>query len=70
MSEVEAHIGGTGDSVLIMYTFKSKSGEYRLGRVVALEVDKDTLVRTVSVRYSMIHHMSGKDRLRNKGIMV
>ena len=53
-----------------MYTIKSKSGEYRLGRVVALEVDKDKLVRTVSLRYSLIQHMSGKDRLSNKGIKV
>ena len=40
------------DLVLIMYSSKSKSGEYRLGRVVAVEVDKDKLVKTVLVRYS------------------
>ena len=41
----------SGDMVLIKYATKSKSGEYRLGRVVSVEVDPDQLVRTCLVRY-------------------
>ena len=59
-----------GDVVLIKYATKSKSGEYRLGRVVSVEVDPDKLVRTCLVRYSLVQHMSGKDRLSYKGITV
>ena len=38
-----------GDIVLIQYSSKSKAGEYRLGRVVSVEIDSDDLVRTVVV---------------------
>ena len=60
----------SGDVVLIKYATKSKSGEYRLGRVVSVEVDPDQLVRTCLVRYSLVQHMSGKDRLSYKGLTV
>ena len=60
----------TGDVVLIKYSSKSKSGEYRLGRVVTVEVDTDKLVRTCTVRYSLVQHMRGKDRLSYKGVTI
>ena len=56
--------------MLIMNTSKSKFGEYRLGRVVAMEMDDDKLARTVLVKYSLIQHMSRKDRLSYKGIQI
>ena len=34
-----------GDVVLVHYASKSKPGSYRLARVVAVETDKDDLVR-------------------------
>ena len=52
----------SGDVVLIWYTSKSKSGEYRLGRVVSIEVDQNGLVRTCVVRYSLLQHLAIKDR--------
>ena len=45
---------------------RSKSGQYRLGRVVTLEVDEVELVE----RYSLIQHISRKDRLSYKEIQV
>ena len=59
-----------GDVVLILYTSKSKSGEYRLGRVITTETDSDGLVRTCTVKYSLVQHMSTKDRLAYTGIKV
>ena len=59
-----------GKLVLIIFTSKSKFGEYRLGRVVAMEMDDDKLARTVLVKYSLIQHMSRKDRLSYKGIQI
>ena len=52
-----------GDVVQIMYTGKSKSAEYKLGRIVSVEVDPDQLVRTCLVRYSLVK----KTCLRRRG---
>ena len=57
-----------GDVVLIWYSSKSKSGEYRLGRVVVVEVDDDELVRTCIVRYSLVQHIYGKERDKYTGV--
>ena len=57
-----------GDVVLVWYSSKSKSGEYRLGRVVMVELDEDGLVRTCIVRYSLVQHIYGKDREQFKGV--
>ena len=57
-----------GDVVLIWYSSKSKSGEYRLGRVVVVEKDDDMLVRTCIVRYSLVQHIYGKDRDKYSGV--
>ena len=59
-----------GDIVLIQYSTKSKAGEYRLGRVITIEVDTDDLVRTVVVKYSLIQHLKEQDRLKYKGITM
>ena len=42
-----------GDVVLIKYSSKTVPGTYRLGRVVAVEVSHDDLVRTCTVRYTL-----------------
>ena len=47
----------SGDMVLIKYATKSKSGEYRLGRVVSVEVDSDQLVRICLVCYCGAAHV-------------
>ena len=57
-----------GDVVLIQYKNKSKSGEYKLGRIVKIEVDADGLVRTCIVRYSLIQHLTEKEKLIYKGV--
>ena len=59
-----------GDIVLIMYTGKAKSAEYKLGRVVAVEVDPDQLVRTCLVRYSLVQNMPKEERDSYKGVTV
>ena len=59
-----------GDIVLIQYSTKSKAGEYRLGRVVSVEIDTDNLVRTVVVKYCLIQHLTRKERASYKGITV
>lgn len=57
-----------GDVVLIFYTSKSKAGEYRLGRVVTVETDGDSLVRTCVVKYSLLQHLPEKQRLEYRGV--
>ena len=57
-----------GDVVLIQYKNKSKSGEYKLGRVIKVEVDVDGLVRTCIVRYSLIQHLAEKEKMVYKGV--
>ena len=59
-----------GDVVLILYSGKSKSAEYKLGRIVAVEVDPDKLVRTCLVRYSLVPNMPREDRLNYKGVTI
>ena len=59
-----------GDVDLIIYTGKSKSAEYKLGRVVSVEVDQDQLVRTCLVRYSLVQNMPKKERDSYKGVSV
>ena len=59
-----------GDVVLIMYTGKSKAAEYKLGRIVAVEVDTDQLVRTCLVRYSLVQNMTKEERHSYGGIKV
>ena len=59
-----------GGVVLIMYTGKSKLAEYRIGRVVSVEVDQDQLVRTCLVRYSLVQNMPKKERDSYKGVTV
>ena len=56
------------DIVLIQYNSVSKSGTYRLGRVILVEVDTDGLVRTCIVKYSLLQNLSGKEKLKYKGI--
>ena len=43
-----------GDVVLISYSDKSKSGTYRLGIVLQVELDEDDLVRTCEVSYRIV----------------
>ena len=59
-----------GDVIMIQYSSKSKSGEYRLGRVVSVELDDDNLVRTCVVKYSLVQHLPKADRLKYKGVTV
>ena len=40
-----------GDVVLVHYASKTAPGTYRLGRVLSVEIDNDSLVRTCTVRY-------------------
>ena len=54
--------------MLIFYTSKSKSGEYRLGRVVTIETDRDSLVRMCVVKYSLLQHLPEKQRMEYRGI--
>ena len=57
-----------GDVVLIMYTGKSRSAEYKLGRVVAVEVDRDQLVGPCLVWYSLVQNLPRKERDSYKGV--
>ena len=57
-----------GDVVLIQYTGKCRPATYRLGVVVAVEVDGDGLVRTVSVEYSLLAELAWEDRAAYRGI--
>ena len=57
-----------GDVVLIQYTGKCRPATYRLGVVVAVEVDGDGLVRTVSVEYSLLAKLAWEDRASYRGI--
>ena len=57
-----------GDVVLIQYKNKSKSGEYKLGRIIKIEVDADGLVRTCIVRYSLVQHLTEREKLIYKGV--
>ena len=43
-----------GDVVLIEYKSKSMPGTYRLGKVLAVETDRDGLVRTCTVLYKLV----------------
>ena len=43
-----------GDVVLIQYSSRSIPGTYRLGRIMAVELDADTMVRTCLVRYNLV----------------
>ena len=56
--------------VLILYSGESKLAEYKLGRIVAVEVDPDKLVRTCLVRYSLVPNMPREDRLNYKGVTI
>ena len=53
-----------GDVVLISYTDKSKSGTWKLGRVVSVELDSDNLVRTCIVEYRLVRSDLPADELR------
>ena len=56
-----------GDVVLIEYSSKTAPGTYRLGRVSAVEVDHDNLVRTCTVTYKLIRPITqnNKDTVRD-----
>jgi len=43
-----------GNVVLISYSDQSKTGTFKLGRVINIEVDEDNLVRTCTVSYRLI----------------
>ena len=51
-----------GDVVLIRYSSKSAPGTYRLGRVAAVELDDDNLVRTCTVKYNLIKPITTTNR--------
>ena len=57
-----------GDVVLIQYEDKSKSGTFRLGVIIAVEEDRDGLVRTVTVQYSLLADLPVQDRLLYRGV--
>ena len=57
-----------GDVVLISYVGKCRPATYRLGVVVAVVVDDDHLVRTVTVEYSLLSELPVADRLAYKGV--
>ena len=42
-----------GDVILIQYATKSFPGTHRIGRVIAVELDTDNLVRTCAVKYHL-----------------
>ena len=52
-----------GDVVLLSYVGKCRPATYRLGVVVAVVVDDDHLVRTVTVEYSLLSELPVADRL-------
>jgi hypothetical protein len=53
-----------GDIVLISYSDKSKSGTYRLGIVLQVELDDDNLVRTCEVSYRIVRSDLPAEELR------
>ena len=57
-----------GDVVLIQYEDKSKPGTFRLGVIIAVEEDRDGLVRTVTVQYSLLADLPAQDRLLYRGV--
>ena len=57
-----------GDVVLIQYEDKSKPGTFRLGVIIAVEEDRDGLVRTVTVQYSLLADLPVQDRLLYRGV--
>ena len=59
-----------GDIVLIRYTSKSFPGSYRLGRVEQVEVDKDNLVRTCTVKYQLIKPISSTNAATTQDVLA
>ena len=57
------------DVVLLMYTSKSAPGTYRMGRVSAVELDTDGLVRTCTVKYNLIKPINDKNRNSLQGVV-
>ena len=57
-----------GDVVLIKYEGKCAPASYRLGVVTSVQVDSDSLVRTVEVEYSLLSELPAAERLLYKGI--
>lgn len=57
-----------GNIVLIEYETKSKAGTYWLGRIVQAEKDKDGLVRTCWVKYSLLKELPEDQKLEYPGI--
>lgn len=57
-----------GDVVLVQYEGKFRPATNRLAVVIAVEVDADGLVRTVSVEYSLLSELPVSERLEYKGI--
>ena len=51
-----------GDVVLIQYSSRSIPGTYRLGRIIAVELDADNLVRTCLVRYHLVKPINAANR--------
>ena len=51
-----------GDVVLIEYKSKTAPGTYRLGKVIAVEVDTDNLVRTCTVLYKLVRPITDKNK--------
>ena len=67
---IESHRNmAVGDVVLIMYTSKSAPGTYRMGRVSSIELDEDGLVRTCTVKYSLIKPIDAKNRSSLRGVV-
>ena len=58
-----------GDVVLIMYASKSAPGTYRMGRVSAVELDDDDLVRTCTLKYHLIKPINDQNRNSLKGVV-
>ena len=56
------------DVVLIKYASKSAPGTYRLGRVSAVELDDDNLVRTCTVKYSLVKPITSGNRDSLNGV--
>ena len=53
-----------------MYTGKSKSAEFKIGRIVAVKLDSDQLVRTCLVRYRLVQNMTKVEKTSYKGVTV
>ena len=56
------------DVVLIKYSSKSAPGTYRLGRVIAVKVDADLLVRTCTVRYHLVKPVTKNNQDSLEGV--